>query len=136
MFLHPPIKKKNDQKQMETMNKHGGGGVLPMELVQLLHPTLGRRGLQPARLIHLWDFPGKNTGLGCHFLLQGIFPMELESTKSLGRLLAQYGNLLSSTSQLGNEIKENEQLDPSANRYLRVTVVGEIRRNMSKDPAE
>ena len=20
-----------------------------------------------------WDFPGKNTGLGCHFLLQGIF---------------------------------------------------------------
>ena len=21
----------------------------------------------------LWDFPGKNTGVGCHFLLQGIF---------------------------------------------------------------
>ena len=21
-----------------------------------------------------WNFPGKNTGLGCHFLLQGIFP--------------------------------------------------------------
>ena len=21
-----------------------------------------------------WDFPGKNTGEGCHFLLQGIFP--------------------------------------------------------------
>ena len=21
-----------------------------------------------------WDFPGQNTGLGCHFLLQGIFP--------------------------------------------------------------
>ena len=20
-----------------------------------------------------WDFPGKNTGVGCHFLLQGIF---------------------------------------------------------------
>ena len=20
-----------------------------------------------------WDFPGKNTGMGCHFLLQGIF---------------------------------------------------------------
>ena len=26
-----------------------------------------------ARLLCLWDFPGKNTGLGCHFLLQGIF---------------------------------------------------------------
>ena len=20
-----------------------------------------------------WDFPGKNTGVGCHFLVQGIF---------------------------------------------------------------
>ena len=25
------------------------------------------------RLLCLWDFPGKNTGVGCHFLLQGIF---------------------------------------------------------------
>ena len=22
------------------------------------------------------DFPGKNTGVGCHFLLQGIFPTQ------------------------------------------------------------
>ena len=22
----------------------------------------------------LWDFPAKNPGVGCHFLLQGIFP--------------------------------------------------------------
>ena len=27
----------------------------------------------PARLIHPWDFPAKSTGVGCHFLLQGIF---------------------------------------------------------------
>ena len=25
---------------------------------------------QPTRLPSLWDFPGKNTGVGCHFLLQ------------------------------------------------------------------
>ena len=25
---------------------------------------------QPTRLRHLWDSPGKNTGVGCHFLLQ------------------------------------------------------------------
>ena len=31
------------------------------------------QGLQPARLLRPWDFPGKNTGVGCH-LLQGIFP--------------------------------------------------------------
>ena len=23
-----------------------------------------------------WDFPGKSTGMGCHFLLQGIFPTQ------------------------------------------------------------
>ena len=27
---------------------------------------------QPARLLCLWDSPCKNTGLGCHFLLQGV----------------------------------------------------------------
>ena len=30
-------------------------------------------GLQPARLLCLWDSLGKNTGVGSHFLLQGIF---------------------------------------------------------------
>ena len=30
-------------------------------------------GLQPARLLCPWDFPGKNTGVGCCALLQGIF---------------------------------------------------------------
>ena len=33
-------------------------------------------GLQPTRLLHPWDFPGKNTGVGCHFLLQEIFPTQ------------------------------------------------------------
>ena len=27
-------------------------------------------GLQPTRLFRPWDSPGKNTGVGCHFLLQ------------------------------------------------------------------
>ena len=27
-------------------------------------------------LLCTWDFPGNNTGLGCHFLLQGIFPTQ------------------------------------------------------------
>ena len=40
--------------------------------VQLLRP----HGLQPTRLLCPWDFPGKDTGVGCHFLLQGIFPTQ------------------------------------------------------------
>ena len=32
--------------------------------------SLWPHGLQPARLLCPWDSPGKNTGVGCHFLLQ------------------------------------------------------------------
>ena len=28
--------------------------------------------LEPARFLCLWNSPGKNTGVGCHFLLQGV----------------------------------------------------------------
>ena len=30
-------------------------------------------GLQPIRLLSLWNSPGKSSRVGCHFLLQGIF---------------------------------------------------------------
>ena len=33
--------------------------------------TLRPRGLQPVRLLCPWGVPGKNTGVGCHALLQG-----------------------------------------------------------------
>ena len=33
-------------------------------------------GLWPARLLYPWDYPGKNTRMGCHALLQGIFPTQ------------------------------------------------------------
>ena len=36
--------------------------------------TLQPHGLQPAWLLCPWDSLGKNTGVGCHSLLQGIFP--------------------------------------------------------------
>ena len=31
-------------------------------------------GLQPTRLLCPWNFLGKNSGSGCHFVLQGILP--------------------------------------------------------------
>ena len=37
-------------------------------------------GLQPARLLCPWNSPGKNTGVGCHFLLQGIFLIQGSNT--------------------------------------------------------
>ena len=35
--------------------------------------SFGPNGLYPARLFHPWDSSGKNTGVGCHLFLQGIF---------------------------------------------------------------
>ena len=38
---------------------------------------------QPTRLPHPWDSPGKNTGVGCHFLLQC---MEVKSESEVAQL--------------------------------------------------
>ena len=35
----------------------------------------------------LWDSPGKNPGVGCHFLLQGIFPTQGSNRRLLLHLL-------------------------------------------------
>ena len=40
-------------------------------------------GLQPSRLLHPWDFPGKSTGVGCHCLLR---LRNLNTCKSLDSL--------------------------------------------------
>ena len=42
----------------------------------VLSDSLQTHGLQSARLFCPWDFPGKNTGVGCHFPLSdpGIEP--------------------------------------------------------------
>ena len=33
-------------------------------------------GLYATRLLCQWAYPGNNTGVGCHFLFQGIFPLQ------------------------------------------------------------
>ena len=38
--------------------------------------SLRPQGLQPATLLHPWESPGKNTRVGCHFLLLGVFPTQ------------------------------------------------------------
>ena len=43
--------------------------LAPQSYLTLLRP----HRLQPARLLYPWDFPGKNTGVGFHLFLQGIF---------------------------------------------------------------
>ena len=45
----------------------------PAGVTSVVYNSLQPYGLYPARLLCPWDSPGKNTGVGCHFLLQGIF---------------------------------------------------------------
>ena len=52
-------------------------------------------GLRPANLFCPWNHPDRNTGVGCHVLLQGIFPIQYMNSCLLcpyiGRGILQLG---------------------------------------------
>ena len=50
-----------------------GLSQLSGHLCSVVSDSLQPYGLQSARLFCPWNFPGKNTRMGCHALLQGIF---------------------------------------------------------------
>ena len=51
-------------------------GIYCCSVAQLCLTLLWPHRLQQARLLCPWDFPDKNTGVGGHFHLQGIFPTQ------------------------------------------------------------
>ena len=55
--------------------------------------SLWPRGLSPTRLLCLRDSPGKNTGVGYHALLKGIFPTQELNPQLLRLLHWQMGSL-------------------------------------------
>ena len=62
-------------------------------VASVLSDSLPPHGLQPTRLFCPWDSPGKNTGVDCHFLLQGIFPTQGSNLCLLHLLHWQVGSL-------------------------------------------
>ena len=83
-IYHGVLKTNAVTYRWETQPRHWGGTggcykvllgqVLCYCLVTKLCLTLLQpQGLEPTRLLCPWDFPGKNTGVGCHAFLQGIF---------------------------------------------------------------
>ena len=44
--------------------------------LSVVSDSLPPHRLWPTRLLCPWSFPSKDTGMGCHFLLQGIFPTQ------------------------------------------------------------
>ena len=61
--------------------------------------TLCNPRLEPIRPLHPWNFPGKSTGVGFHFLLQGIFP-----TQGLNSGLPYCGHMLFLLSHQGSPL--------------------------------
>ena len=60
-----PDLSQNDSHTDNYVNKHAAAAKLLQSC-----PTLRPHRRQPTRLPRPWDSPGKNTGVGCHFLLQ------------------------------------------------------------------
>ena len=58
--------------QVDSLPLHHLGAVVAAAAAKLHQscPTLRPHRRQPTRLPRPWDSPGKNTGVGCHFLLQ------------------------------------------------------------------
>ena len=71
-------------------------------------------GLQPARPFCPWDYPGENTGVGCHTLLQGIFQSLGSNPLLLFLLHWQAGSLLlvPPTSGLNSKVEGGELVLP------------------------
>ena len=65
------------------------------------------------RLLRPWDFQGRSTGVGCHFLLQGIFP-----TQGLNPGLSHCRQMLYRLSHQGSPLvsKDNPKHLSSFNR--------------------
>ena len=59
----------------------------------VMSDSLRPHRLYVARLLYLWDSPGKTAGVGCHALLQGILPTQ-GSNQRLLRLLPRQGDSL------------------------------------------
>ena len=55
--------------------------------------SLQSYGLLPTRFLCPWDSPGKDTGVGCHALLQGSYPTQGLNPYLFGLLHLQAGSL-------------------------------------------
>ena len=71
----------------------GEGDNLDSVGCSVMSNSLQPHGLYPARLLSPWGVSSRNTGVGCHFLLQGIFPTWGSNLHLLCLLHCQGGSL-------------------------------------------
>ena len=66
--------------------------------------------LQLHRLFLLWDSPGKNPGVGCHSLLQGIFPTQGSNPRLVHcRWIIYFWSIRKAQLRLHEVVKEHPQ---------------------------
>ena len=82
----------NEASQISTQCMHA---QLPQSCPNLCNPMSSLPGF-----LCPWDSPGKNTGVGCHTLLQGIFLTERSNL-----CLLHFRHILYSLSHLGSSLK-------------------------------
>ena len=88
-------------------------------VVTQLCPTLQPHGL--ARLLCPWDSPGTNAGVGCHFLLQGMFPTQ---GTNLGLLHVKAESLLSELPGKPRASEAGYGNDPKGVIFLHIVMSG------------
>ena len=76
--MHISFKKMNVSHVQETHSSH----VCCVCECSVMSNSLWSHELQSARLLCPSEFPGKNTGVGRHFLLQGIILTQIESVST------------------------------------------------------
>ena len=91
----------------------------------VISDSLRPHGVQPTRLLCPWNSPGKNTGVGSHSLLQGIFP-----TQELNLGLLHCRQSLHCLSHLGspNSIRRIEKILNRINKCLDCLIIQLTRR--------
>ena len=62
------------QAQDDQTHQQGLGASGVCSVTSVVSDSLRPHGLWPTRLLCPWDSPVKNTGMGCHALLQGDLP--------------------------------------------------------------
>ena len=70
-FHQPESNRKEGRKQYHVLRSL----LLYCVNHSVVSNSLWPHGLQSTRFLRPWDSSGKNTGAGCHFVLQGMFPI-------------------------------------------------------------
>ena len=106
---------------------HTHNGMLCVLSHSVMFNSLWPCGLQPVRLLCPWNSPGKNTGVGCHFLLQGIFLTQGSNPDLLCLLHGEVDSLtvwhLGSPVGCYSAIKKNETMSFQQHAWIENTII-------------